>query len=215
MEGEINMLFARYGIVEVKEYVERECRRIYESLHNIYEVKRKYERKVKIDEEQEKVKEEENPAKQNPAKPIRKVKKAEVEVENEEETEPNSANTDTNTGNILRIIKKINKTEPVAEPIAEPVQEVVEKTEYNDEKDSHRIAVAEKYKELVEKGIEPASLLTKENLDTWLKSGKTYLKIAKETGIHESEISSKAKEFGLSSMASKYKFYKKGKTLQK
>ncbi len=57
-----------------------------------------------------------------------------------------------------------------------------------------------KRKELEEAGISPNSLLTKENLEQWLSSGKTYSQIAREeVGMREEDVSAAAKKHGLSS----------------
>lgn len=67
-----------------------------------------------------------------------------------------------------------------------------------------------KRKELEEQGIIPESLLTKENLEKWLNSGKTYQGIAREyVGVHENDISFVAKKYGLQSMTAKYKFLRR------
>lgn len=77
-------------------------------------------------------------------------------------------------------------------------------------KAKHREDVAKKHKELMEKGIRPESLLTKENLTQWLGSGMSYMRIARElTGVHENEIAAIAKTFGLQSDIKKYIVMKK------
>ena len=44
------------------------------------------------------------------------------------------------------------------------------------------------------------SLLTKENMEKWLNSGMSYQRIAREeVGLSEKIVSSKAKEYGLTS----------------
>lgn len=75
----------------------------------------------------------------------------------------------------------------------------------------HREAVTKKKTELEEKGIIPINLLTKENMSNWLGQGLSYQKIARETGIHENEISTLAKTMGLQSKISKMVFLKNTK----
>ena len=59
---------------------------------------------------------------------------------------------------------------------------------------------AAKRRELEGQGINPTSLLTKENLSTWLSEGKTYSQIAREdVGLREEDVSAAAKKHGLSS----------------
>ena len=81
--------------------------------------------------------------------------------------------------------------------------------EVKQQKAKHREEVEKKRQELVGKGIKPESLLTEDNLKKWLSSGSSYLKIAKETGVHESQVASVAKSFGLQSNISKYVAMKK------
>ncbi len=59
---------------------------------------------------------------------------------------------------------------------------------------------AAKRRELEAEGINPTSLLTKENLSQWLAAGKTYSQIAREdVGMREEDVSAAAKKHGLSS----------------
>lgn len=78
-------------------------------------------------------------------------------------------------------------------------------------KQQHREEVEKKRQELVAKGVKPESLLTEENLRKWLGQGMSYQKIAKETGVHEVQVSNVAKTFGLQSSISRYVAMKKGK----
>lgn len=78
-------------------------------------------------------------------------------------------------------------------------------------KAKHREDVLAKHKELTEKGIRPESLLTKENLSKWLGEGMSYMRIAREcTGVHENEVATAAKTFGLQSDVKKYIVMKRG-----
>ena len=78
-------------------------------------------------------------------------------------------------------------------------------------KAKHREEVTKKHKELTEKGIRPESLLTKENLSQWLGQGMSYMRIARElVGVHENEVASMAKNYGLQSDIKKYIVMKKG-----
>jgi hypothetical protein len=75
----------------------------------------------------------------------------------------------------------------------------------------HREEVVKKNKELIEKGIRPESLLTKDNLAKWLAEGMSYMRIAREqVGVHENEVAVMAKNFGLQSDIKKYIVMKKG-----
>jgi hypothetical protein len=81
--------------------------------------------------------------------------------------------------------------------------------EVKQQKQQHRDAVEKKRQELVAKGVKPESLLTEANLRKWINEGMSYLKIAKETGVHEVQVSNVAKSFGLQSKISRYVAMKK------
>jgi hypothetical protein len=69
------------------------------------------------------------------------------------------------------------------------------------ERYDHRAAVDKKRAEIEAQGIEPESLLTKENLEKWIGAGMSYQRIARElTGCHEADVSRYAKRFGLKSI---------------
>lgn len=76
-------------------------------------------------------------------------------------------------------------------------------------KQQHREEVEKKRQELIAKGVKPESLLTEDNLRKWLGQGMSYQKIAKETGVHEVQVSNVAKTFGLQSSISRYVAMKK------
>lgn len=101
-------------------------------------------------------------------------------------------------------VKQVVITSPKAQKVvaAKPPSPAV--------KQLHKNEVEKKRQELLEKGIQPESLLTEANLKKWLAEGKSYMKIAKETGVHETQISTLAKSFGLQSKISKYVAMKKG-----
>jgi hypothetical protein len=77
------------------------------------------------------------------------------------------------------------------------------------QKQQHREEVEKKRQELTAKGIKPESLLTEDNLRKWLGQGYSYQKIAKETGVHEVQVSNTCKTFGLQSSISRYVAMKK------
>jgi hypothetical protein len=77
------------------------------------------------------------------------------------------------------------------------------------QKQQHREEVDKKRAELLGKGVKPESLLTEENLRKWLGQGYSYQKIAKETGVHEVQVSNVCKSYGLQSSISRYVAMKK------
>jgi hypothetical protein len=72
--------------------------------------------------------------------------------------------------------------------------------EIRKDRDAHLAAVEAKRVELVNKHISPKTLLTKENLEKWLKSGLSYQRIARDhVGLSEKYIAGVAKNYGLKS----------------
>lgn len=103
------------------------------------------------------------------------------------------------------------KESTLKEVVIQAKKEMAQETGEKFSKTKHREEVSKKNKELVEKGIRPESLLTKENLSKWLGEGMSYMRIAREqVGVHENEIAAVAKTFGLQSDIKKYIVMKKG-----
>lgn len=78
------------------------------------------------------------------------------------------------------------------------------KEESRAKREKHEEIIQKKRADLIQKGVVPSSVLTKENLTAWMKEGKTYWQIAEETGCKDAEVSAAAKSFGLQSTMSKY-----------
>jgi hypothetical protein len=86
---------------------------------------------------------------------------------------------------------------------AKGAEKVVTKRRFD--KEEQKEAVQKKRAELEAKGIQPMTLLTKENLQSWLGQGMSYQRIAREfVGVPENEVSAIAKTFGLQSQISKF-----------
>ena len=196
MESEVRRLLIEHGVKNVNECVEKVCRSLYEELRKVYE-----ETVVAVG----------TPVVEAP--PVEKegrlriVKKKEP-VETLAATEaPGDKVVEVVT---LRVKKKVaapvevqqageesDATVPVDVPTTyrDKTPEEIKKERYE-----YRSAVEQKRAQLIEKGINPESLLTRENLETWLNAGMSYQRIAREqTGCHESVISATAKMFGLKS----------------
>jgi hypothetical protein len=208
-------LILKHGIKQVKCEIDDICKTIYEDLKVLY-----VEEHVAPNQ-----KKETRGRKKKVVEPIETPVQEQVKEEKEEVVEEPTVIR-------KRIIKKFDKTggrEKVnivvqkleehggidAEDtvLLEDNDEIVEKekTPREIEKERHLIAIEAKRLQLEASGIDPESLLTKENLETWLNAGKSYQRIAKEhVGLHESIVSQKAKEYGMASNASKFKFYRKG-----
>jgi hypothetical protein len=192
MEEELRCLFLRYGIVKIKACIEQECIRLYEGLQKFYEPKIQ-----NIEKHTEKSKSFMN---------INEVKNNETESLKRKTEEVMKANLEegleSNLGNDLEILSepKIEKPQESAGKVKKGVLSKEEQAE----------AVEKKRKELEAQDINPGALLTEENLRKWLSEGKTYQKISRDyVGVHESEVSAKARSFGLRSNVSKYKFYRR------
>ena len=100
----------------------------------------------------------------------------------------------------IRVVKKDTATpKPKAEPIA--VEVTTEKEKRALLKKEQADKVKEKNSELVAKGVEPASLLTKESLKKWVEEeGLTYAQIARDhVGLPADQIASLAKGYGFQS----------------
>jgi len=100
----------------------------------------------------------------------------------------------------IRVVKKDTATpKPKAEPIAVEVTTEKEKRALLKKEQAEK--VKEKYAELVNKGIEPVSLLTKESLKKWVEEeGLTYAQIARDhVGLPADQIASLAKGYGFQS----------------
>ena len=98
----------------------------------------------------------------------------------------------------IRIVKK-TVPEPEAVPEANDRERKAQIKKEQAEK------VAEKYAEIVSKGIDPENLLTKANLKKWIENDNlTYTQIARDhVGLSAENIASVAKSFGFQSPIAK------------
>jgi hypothetical protein len=198
-------LVVRHGVNTVKTELDSICKSLYEELVGLYGEEQKESKKEKKVETRGRKKRSETKVEEQPQEQIQEQlqeePEPEVETESEREPEPEPIR--------KRIVKKQQQN-----IVVEKVEEHggIDKEDMNllDPKEQQRIAVEKKHDELLANGTDPESLLTKENLEKWIKGGKSYQKIARDhVGLHESIVSAKAKEFGLQSLASKYKFIRK------
>jgi len=100
----------------------------------------------------------------------------------------------------IRVVKKDTSTpKPKAEPVT--VEVTTEKEKRALLKKEQADKVKEKNAELVAKGIEPGSLLSKESLKKWVEEeGLTYAQIARDhVGLPADQIASLAKGYGFQS----------------
>lgn len=100
----------------------------------------------------------------------------------------------------IRVVKKDTST-PIPTPKPITLEVTTEKEKRALIKKEQADKVKEKYVELVAKGIEPASLLTKESLKKWVEDDVlTYAQIARDhVGLPADQIASLAKGYGFQS----------------
>lgn len=111
----------------------------------------------------------------------------------------------------IRVVKRDTQSEPPPiTKLPEPVEEEEEVVEESKEqsladrkaaiKRDNTEKTQKKYQELVSNGIIPKSLLTKDNIEKWVKDGLSYTQIARDhVGIDAEEIGLIAKGFGIKS----------------
>ena len=103
------------------------------------------------------------------------------------------------------VVKQPEAQQPEAQLEAQQVHNVSGLSDPKDIKKWQKEQEEKKKRELDAQGINPASLLTKENLERWiLQEKKTYAAVAREyVGLPESMISSSAKSFNIQSETTK------------
>jgi hypothetical protein len=200
IQADIQVLIGKYGIVALRNQIEKMCRDTFEELKALYEGYSEAESEADI-----KVVDVVAP------KIIKKIIRKPKPVTDFIMDDVCEA--------VGEIVSDVMKSESICEDKCEADSEAVPETAtVNDEpkkyikktdeelkqiKSNHRIAVQKKHQELMEKGIDPQTLLNKENLEKWLKMGLSDQKIARDhVGIHENVISSVARAMGLKSVMS-------------
>jgi hypothetical protein len=222
MEAEVRRLFLEYGVKNVMSCVNTVSKALYEELKEIYGEKECIVQTVPVEAV------EASPVEKKERKRI--VKKA-VEAPAETAAEPVATNEKVVEVVTLRVKKKVVPPVEVQQTADEYVEEESDKEEsgYESEESGgtipievppayrvksaeeirkerydYRAAVEKKRVELINSGIKPESLLTRENLEKWLDSGMSYQRIAREiTGCHESVVSASANKYGLKSKIGK------------
>lgn len=199
MEDDIRALLLKYGIVEVHEALKRVCERMYCELGQIYGPTTTIDSVVKIC-----AMDSPEPGLYLPTPSMQSI----LAGKEPPQLDLNSEEEDTVKEVVLpkRVIKK-KKVEQEQEVTVVPLNELITPEPPEDSweadqkriKDKHRKTIQDKFDELSAKGVDPNALLTKENLEGWLKEGKSYNSIARDVGLHESIVSKAAKDFGLES----------------
>ena len=107
----------------------------------------------------------------------------------------------------VRVVKKgLEAPAPAPSPsVSAPTQHESGLTDPKDLKKWQKEQEDKKKRELDAQGINPASLLTKENLQRWIvEEKKTYAAVAREyVGLPDSMVASSAKSFGIQSDTTK------------
>ena len=196
MEGQLRVLIGAYGFKAVHEGLRKEMEQTYKYLRTIFETP-KNDIVMSVPVLTETIPE---PVTSPTLAPTQVTVEPEVLTLESPLPTPVPAATDEN---IREVVIHPKGSVPVV--TGEPQQQPKWSTK------EHREAVTKKKAELEEKDINPMHLLTKENMSNWLGQGLSYQKIARETGVHENEISTLAKTMGLQSKISKMVFLKNTK----
>jgi hypothetical protein len=193
MESELRSLIGKYGMRAVHEGLTKEMRETFHYLQNVFTVKNELVVPVRH------------------AVPI-------VEVVNDvipDGVQPEEAHVETDSlvEDVAEMpvdptVKQVVITNPKSAKLVSSSASVGS-VDVKQQKQKHRDEVEKKRQELVGKGVKPESLLTEANLKKWIGDGQSYLKIAKETGVHENQVATLAKSFGLQSKISRYVAMKK------
>jgi hypothetical protein len=189
IQADIQILIGKYGIVALRNQIEKMCRDTFEELKVLYEggVVDKAEDKI-VDIVVPKI----------IKKIVRKPKPVAGFI-----IEPEEVICEDKCEEF--VVHDVVVPETNYEAVSEEPKKYIKKTdeELKQIKSNHRIAVQKKHQELLDKGIDPQTLLNKENLEKWLKMGLSYQKIARDhVGVHENVISSVARAMGLKSVMS-------------
>lgn len=198
MESELRELIGKYGLKAVHKALEKEMKDTFTYLSGLYggEKVEKVEKKtvkknIVVEEVIEPVVEE------SVSEEVVDPSVKQVVIESVKKTVTNSNLND------ITVIKNVN--------------EKTEQVNYTDrpkfDKQEHIAAIEKKGVENRNKGINPESLLTKENLEKWLSEGMSYMRIAREkVGLPDKLVGDAAKKFKLKSDITKLK---EQKTIEK
>jgi hypothetical protein len=191
MESELRILIGKYGMRAVHEGLMKEMRDTFQYLQDVFAIKNEI---------------------------VHPMHNSVPTVEVVNDVIPEGVHTDSFKVEEDSLIEEETVTEMPSDPtikqvvIANPKvakAPVAKPKSPTDVKQLDKIEVEKKRQELLAKGIQPESVLTKENLQKWLAEGKSYMKIAKETGVKDTQVGAMAKSFGLASSVSKYIAIKK------
>jgi hypothetical protein len=198
MEGQLRVLIGAYGFKAVHEGLRKEMEQTYKYLRTIFEPP-KNDIVMSVPVLTEMIPE---PVTSPSLAPTQVTVEPEVLSLESPLATPVAAPADENIREVV-----IHPKGAVAPVTDEPQAQTQQQPKWNTKE--HREAVNKKKAELEEKGMNPMNLLTKDNMSNWLGQGLSYQKIARETGVHENEISTLAKTMGLQSNVSKMVYFKK------
>jgi hypothetical protein len=197
IQADIQVLIGKYGIVALRNQIEKMCRDTFEELKALYEGGSEAESEADI-------KVVDVVAPKIIKKIIRKPKPVtDFIIEPEEAVYEDMC--EKSVEPVHEAVSGEGEGEAVLEEQEPQPKKYIKKTdeELKQIKSNHRLAVQKRHQELMEKGIDPQTLLNKENLEKWLKMGLSYQKIARDhVGVHENVISSVARAMGLKSVMS-------------
>jgi hypothetical protein len=206
LNGHLRQAIAWYGFQAVHDKFQEICKEDYEFLKKFYEVPVPAKVKPAPAQEAPQEKEEEipRPEKLRADAKVRVVKK------------PAQEDIPTNNANPVVIALPLTQTvAPPTPPATQVITSAVVQTQHTqhtsgltDPKDIKKWQKEQednKKRELDAQGINPASLLTKENLQKWIvDEKKTFAAVARDhVGLPDSMVSSAAKSYGIQSETSK------------
>ena len=106
----------------------------------------------------------------------------------------------------------IQETPQNQENLGNKTHQIQENLSNKEKKKIHSDIILKKRQSLESENKRAISLLTEENMKEWISKNMSYWKIAELTGCYDSEVSQKAKEYGLKSTISRIIAGKKMKT---
>lgn len=207
LNGHLRQAIAWYGFQSVHDTFQDICKEDYEFLKKLYEVpqaakilKAPRPPVPPVQEPSPEAKEEEIPRPE-------KLRDAKVRVVKKPASEDIPLTQPTNTPQVTQVVTsavvQVLPTQPM-----QPTQPTHTESGLTDPKDIKKWQKEQedkKKRELDAQGINPASLLTKENLQKWIvEEKKTFAAVARDyVGLPDSMVSSAAKSYGIQSETSK------------
>ena len=215
----LKQLMGKYSVQEVHTTVEEICREDYEFLKKLFSVKLQIKSKVEVATVAQTPSQTQIQAQTHTAKALTVAPTQTTVQEEAQEEVPQKLRGDMKVKIVKQASQPQTDTVPLVTVPTVPTVPVVAVTLVHSEsglsdpkdlKKWQKEQEEKKKRELDAQGVNPASLLTKENLQRWIiDEKKTYAAVAREyVGLPDSMIASSAKSFGIQSDASKKRLLK-------